>query len=280
MIGVLTMKKLVVRQFVFSSRVLLAAALAGAAPLAVADAAVERSGAGLFGPSLPLLAQQQATAPAGESVIDPSVVEELRANPELGPRLVGDLSPEAEKIRRDQLRREQKPVLPEVPAQTKAAWFTSMMASSPMSMRDMFNIMTAKKKVVEGMSFDEVVEAMEIKANELNFKKVGHNEFWRDVGAITGLPTTRLEVLQFCDAVVGRRMLDYSPEFVIFIPCRIALYEDANGDIWLMTLDWDVTWLSLAWHPDSQLDEALKRDAVRIRDVMEKIMHAGATGEW
>ncbi len=208
------------------------------------------------------------------------MIEELQAKPELGPRLVSDLSPEAEKIRRDQLRRRQKPVLPSVPAETKAAWFTSMMASSPMSMRDMFNIMTAKKKVVEGMSFDEVIESMEIKANELNFKKVGHNEFWRDVGAITGLPTTRLEVLQFCDALVGRRMLDYSPEFVIFIPCRIALYEDANGDIWLMTLDWDVTWLSLAWHPDSQLDEALKRDAVRIRDVMEKIMHAGATGEW
>ena len=275
------MERSVNRKFALSSRALLAAALLATAPLAVrAESTGAEPGASPFAPPLPLLAQQQGTAPSGESVIDPSVVEELQAKPELGPRLVSDLSPEAQKIRRDQLRREQKPVLPEVPAETKSAWFTSMMASSPMSMRDMFNVMTAKKKVVEGLSFDEVIEAMELKANELNFKKVGHNEFWRDVGAISGLATTRLEVLQFCDAMVGRRMLDYSPEFVIFIPCRIALYEDADGAIWLMTLDWDVTWLSLAWHPDSQLDEELKKDAVRIRDVMEKIMHAGATGEW
>ena len=56
--------------------------------------------------------------------------------------------------------------------------------------------------------------------------------------------------------------------------------EDATGEIWIMTLDWDVSWLSMAWHPDSILPEDLKQDAIRIRDAMEEIMHAGATGEW
>jgi uncharacterized protein (DUF302 family) len=89
-----------------------------------------------------------------------------------------------------------------------------------------------------------------------------------------------VEILQYCDAAVGRRMLDYSPEFVIFIPCRIAVIEDASGDIWLMTMDWDVSWLAMAWHPDSKLNDQLKNDAVRIRDAMEQIMQAGAKGEW
>ena len=30
------------------------------------------------------------------------------------------------------------------------------------------------------------------------------------------------------------------PEFVVFLPCRIALLEDADKKLWVMTLDWDV----------------------------------------
>ena len=210
----------------------------------------------------------------------PTAEDELRPQPELGPRLLDDISEEARNIRRQQLKEITNPVLPPVPPSVKKQMFDTMAAVSPMSMRDMFNFMTSKKKVAEGITFDEAIESMEIKANDVNFKKVGHNMFWRDVGAISGLPTLRVEVLQFCDATVGRSMLDYSPEFVIFIPCRIAILEDADGDIWLMTLDWDVSWLAMAWHPDSKLDEELTQEAIRLRDAMEQIMHAGATGEW
>jgi uncharacterized protein (DUF302 family) len=154
-------------------------------------------------------------------------------------------------------------------------------------MRDLFNFMTAKLKADSELGFDDIVEAMELKANEVNFKKVGHNEFWKDVSAISGMPTLRIEILQFCDATVGRRMLDFSPEFSIFIPefsifipCRITVMEDANGDIWLMTMDWDVSWLARAWQPGSQLDPELVQDAIRIRDAMKQIMEAGASGDW
>lgn len=211
---------------------------------------------------------------------DPEVADELAPHPELGPRLLSDISEKAQAIRRKQLLESTKPVLPPVPQELKKSTFDAMAAASGMSMRDMFNFMTAKKKAAEGVSFDDVVEAMDLKANEVNFKKVGHSMFWKDVSANSGLPTLRIEILQYCDALIGRKMLDYSPEFSIFIPCRITVLEDANGDIWLMTLDWDVSWLSMAWHPDSKLEEELKQDAIRIRDAMEVIMEAGATGEW
>ena len=212
--------------------------------------------------------------------IPAEVAAELESQPELGARLVTDLSEEAQKIRRQQLLQVTKPVLPEIPSFVKNNMFTTMMASSPMSMREMFNFMAAKKKAAEELTFDDVIEAMDLKANEVNFKKVGHNKIWQDVGAISGLPTLRVEILQYCDAMVGRKILNYSPEFVIFLPCRIAVLEDAQGDIWIMTLDWNVSWLAMAWHPDSQLDAELKEDAVRIRDAMEQIMTAGASGDW
>ena len=47
-----------------------------------------------------------------------------------------------------------------------------------------------------------------------------------------------------------------------------------------MTLDWDVTWLTLAWHPDSQIDSELKKNGLRIRNAMKSIMEAGASGDW
>jgi len=221
-----------------------------------------------------------APAAAPQPAAPKTVEEELKPQPALGDRPLSVLSPEAQKILRDRLMKESQRVAPPVPRETKKAMFDQMVASSPMSMRDLFNFMTSKKKAKAGLKFDEILEAMDLKANDVNFKKVGHNKFWKDVSAITGLPAARVEILQYCDAIIGRRMLDYSPEFAVFIPCRIAVYEDANGDIWLMTLDWDVSWLAKAWQPDSQLSEQLKKDAIRIRDAMEAIMNAGAKGEW
>ncbi len=215
-----------------------------------------------------------------ESGIPAHVQEELSPKAELGARKLDDISEEAREVLKKRLIKEQRRVSPPVPARQKREIFDQITAVSGMSMRDMFNFMTSKKKVAEGISFDDVIESMDIKANEINFKKVGVNAFWKDVGAISGVPTTRVEIMNYCDATVGRRMLDYSPEFVIFIPCRIAIYEDATGDIWLMTMDWDVTWLTNAWHPDSKLSKQLIDDAVQIRDAMEEIMQAGATGEW
>ncbi len=232
--------------------------------------------------SFPVVAQQADPAqPAAAAEPAPASIEdELKPRPDLGDRTIDALSPEAQEVLRKRLIEGSNRVLPPVPTEVKKKLYDSMSGSAPMSMRELFNFMTSKKKAKAGLTFDEVVESMDIKANEVNFKKVGHNKFWKDVSAITGVPTTRVEILQYCDAKVGRRMLDFSPEFVIFIPCRIGVYEDANGEIWLMTLDWDVSWLARAWHPDSQLPEQIREDALRIRDAMEKIMHAGATGEW
>ena len=230
-----------------------------------------------IGAAQPTAAQTEQPA-AGDA--QAAIEDELEAQPELGPRLLSDMSEEAQARRRAELAESSNRVMPPVPPEMKQQMYDQMTAASGISMRELFNVMTAKKKVADGISFDEVIESMEIKANDVNFKKVGHNQFWRDVGAISGEPALRVEILLFCDAEVGRRMLDYSPEFVIFIPCRIAILEEPNGDIWLMTLDWDVSWLARAWHPDSDLGEDLKQDGVRIRDAMEAIMHAGATGEW
>ncbi len=217
---------------------------------------------------------------AQQQMLSADVAAELAPRFDAGPRLIKDMSVEAQKILRQQLIQQSNRVMPPVPQVQKKLFYDQMVGISSMSMRDLFNFMTAKIKVDPELSFDDVIEAMELKANEVNFKKVGHNEIWKDVSAVSGLPTLRVEILQFCDAIVGRRMLDFSPEFSIFIPCRITVMEDASSEIWLMTLDWNVSWLARAWQPGSQLDKDLVQDAVRIRDSIQQIMEAGATGDW
>lgn len=166
------------------------------------------------------------------------------------------------------------------PPEMRAAMMQNMAVVNPWSLRQVFSFMTLKMKADDGLEFNDVVEAMESQAVEENIKQVGRNQVWKEVEAKTGKPTPKFEVFHYCDALVARMVLDYSPEFAIFLPCRISVLEDAKGDIWLMTLDWDVSWLTFMWHPDSQLDAELKENGRRIRDSLVSIMEAGAKGEW
>ncbi|QLP96420.1 MAG: hypothetical protein HZY79_02010 [Rhodoblastus sp.] len=77
----------------------------------------------------------------------------------------------------------------------------------------------------------------------------------------------------------GARLLDHSLEFVIFLPCRIALVEDADKKLWLVMLDWDVRWIDAAPNPN-KVPDRLYEAAVKLRAGMEDIIRAGASGEF
>jgi uncharacterized protein (DUF302 family) len=166
-----------------------------------------------------------------------------------------------------------------VSAEAKMKAAQSMMLFNPLSMRQMMSMMVAKKKAKSGLKFDEVVDSMKLKANQRNFKLVGHNPLSKDVVAISGkTDTPRVEIFSFCDAIVAREILDYSPEFIAFLPCRIAVLEDAQKAIWLVTLDWDVRWLDTSLNPN-KMPESVRAKAIQIRESIELIMEAGANGD-
>jgi uncharacterized protein (DUF302 family) len=167
-----------------------------------------------------------------------------------------------------------------ISAEARANFVSSMMAINPFSLREMIAMMAVKYPAKEGLSFDDVVEAMKVKANEINFKLVGHNPLWKDVVAITGnKDTPRVEFFTFCDALVAREILDLSLEFAIFLPCRVAVVEDAHKKIWVLTLDWDVRWLDASKNPN-QMSATLRQKSIDVRDAIDKIMRAGAAGDF
>jgi uncharacterized protein (DUF302 family) len=167
-----------------------------------------------------------------------------------------------------------------ISAEARANFISSMMAVNPFSLREMVAMMAVKYPAKEGLKYDDVVDAMKSKANEINFKLVGHNPLWKDIVAITGkADTPRVEFFSFCDAIVARDILDLSLEFAVFLPCRIAVVEDANKQIWIMTLDWDVRWLDTSKNPNA-ISASLREKAILVRDAIDKIMRAGASGEF
>jgi uncharacterized protein (DUF302 family) len=164
--------------------------------------------------------------------------------------------------------------------EARANFVSSLMAVNPFSMQEMIAMMAVKYPAKEGLSYDEVVTAMKTKANELNFKFVGHSPLWKDIVAITGKSDTpRVEFFTFCDALVAREILDLSIEFAIFLPCRVAVLEDAHKKIWLMTLDWDVRWLDTSKNPN-QMSASLREKSIMVREAIDKIMRAGANGDF
>ncbi len=187
--------------------------------------------------------------------------------------------------------------LPGFPTQTRQVWpkntvsegisreakmnaFQTAMAMNPLSMRNMVSMMTDKIPVAEGVTWDDAVEAMKLRANEVNFKFVGSSPLWKEIEAVTGQPSARVEIFRFCDGAVARKILDEVPEFIVFLPCRISLTEDADGKLWVMTLDWDVSWMDFAQNPNNHLAKDLRADAKYIRESIQYIMEGAATGEF
>ena len=171
-------------------------------------------------------------------------------------------------------------VQPSISPEARANAISSMMAVNPFSLREMISMMTVKYQVKEGLTFDDVVQSMKLKANEVNFKWVGTNALWKDVVAISGnKDTPRVEFLSFCDAMVARDIMDYVLEFAVFLPCRIAVVEDADKRIWVMTLDWDVRWLDTSKNPN-KITDRMRENSILVREAIDKIMRAGALGEF
>lgn len=127
--------------------------------------------------------------------------------------------------------------------------------------------------LAEGVSLDDAVESMKLRANQLNFKLVAELPLSKQVEAMTGAPQPRMTIYQFCDALTAKRLLEQNPAFAAFLPCRVALVEDELGKGRIIMLNMD------AMIKAAKLPPELRRKAEEVRDNLMSIMVAGANGE-
>jgi len=129
-----------------------------------------------------------------------------------------------------------------------------------------------KLPLADDVSMDDAVDSMKLRANALNFKLVAHLPLYKELEAM-GVEARRIEIFQFCDARIAIDMVRYNPDFSAYLPCRITLMEDQEGQAWLVTLDLGKV------IPSANLTPELLEKAELVRDNIESIMTAGANGE-
>ncbi|ACL72830.1 protein of unknown function DUF302 [Thioalkalivibrio sulfidiphilus HL-EbGr7] len=147
------------------------------------------------------------------------------------------------------------------------------MARTVLSSGDAAEATVYKRRVEPGLGIDEVEETLRFVANELNVRNVGELPMYLEVQALTGEAFPFLKIYMFCDAGIASRMVTYSSAMAAYLPCRIVLQEDADGNLWLMTLN-----LDLMIHGGKPLPEDLLKDALFVRDSLNEIIDRAATG--
>jgi len=129
-------------------------------------------------------------------------------------------------------------------------------------------------EVDEGLTADDVIASMKSLATSRNFLFVGESPFYKQIKAITGEDYRYVNFLSFCDARVGKLMLEYQDHYSGFMPCRIALVENKEGRLWLYSMN-----LELMIHGGKALPPDLKEAALRVSKTIQEIMEGAARGD-
>ena len=132
-----------------------------------------------------------------------------------------------------------------------------------------------KIPVAEGLTPQEVEETMRFVANEHNIKNVGELPLYKEVEAMSGTPFRFMTVYMFCNAMTAARMLEINDAFSAYLPCRITLVEDKSGKLWLYTLNMDIM-----IYGGKTLPDAIKEEAIQVKEIMLDIMNRGASGDF
>ncbi|BAU48300.1 hypothetical protein SVA_1746 [Sulfurifustis variabilis] len=130
-----------------------------------------------------------------------------------------------------------------------------------------------KIAVDEGLTPEDVEEAMKSAAIERNILDVGELPLYKQVEASSGEPYRFVKIYMFCNALTAKRMIDYDAAFSAYLPCRVTLLEEPDGKLWLYTLNMD-----MMIHGGKPLPPDLYEEAVGVRDTILAIMQRGAKG--
>ncbi len=130
----------------------------------------------------------------------------------------------------------------------------------------------ASIQIQDSVSFDDAVESLKLRANQHNLKFVGVNQLYKEVEALTGKPTKRMEIFNFCDGLTANKMLTADPMMIAFMPCRIALIEDASGKRWVVSMMMDLKMIKA-------MPEDTRKSAEKVMAAMKDMMMAASKGD-
>ena len=127
--------------------------------------------------------------------------------------------------------------------------------------------MIKKVKIEDAVSTQELVENFHEIALGANFKVVGDQTMSKSGVDAKGNKTKLIRFVSFCSPQIAKVFINFSAAFSAFMPCRIAIIEDDNGDRWMYTMSMDLMLFGGKTLPPEMLEKAL-----HVRDTMYLMM--------
>lgn len=129
-----------------------------------------------------------------------------------------------------------------------------------------------KLPLEEGVTLENAVESMKLRANILNIKLVAELPLSKQIAAM-GEKSGFIGIYQFCEPLTAKKMVQYDMNFAAYLPCRISAVEDKQGKGWLLMMNMEM----LLNNPD--LNKELRKEAETVWKNLLEIMEAGAAGD-
>ena len=133
-------------------------------------------------------------------------------------------------------------------------------------------VQIARIRIQDGVSFDDAVDSLKLRANQHNLKFVGASPLYKEIEALTGKPARRMEIFSFCDGLTAQQMIAADPLMIAFMPCRIALVEDVQGARWVISMMMDEAMVDA-------LPAATRNSARRVMAALKDMMLASSNGD-
>jgi len=130
-------------------------------------------------------------------------------------------------------------------------------------------------KVAEGLSFEEVDESIKAVAIDRNIRGVGELPLGDQVSAMNGTPWRKLNIYLYCNPLTAAKMIEHDLAYAAYLPCRVSLVEDAQGQLWIYTLDMD-----MMIHGGKELPPELLAEALEVKSIMLDILERAAQGDF
>ena len=139
---------------------------------------------------------------------------------------------------------------------------------------DAAKAMIRRVKVDKDVSNQDVEESLEAIAISRGIKSVGMLPLSAEITARTGKDRRFLKIYSYCNPIIAGDFVDYSMAFSAFLPCRIALVEDKNGDRWLYAMAMELMIEGGYW-----LEPEMLKKANNVRKTIYDMMDMAAVGD-
>ncbi len=134
--------------------------------------------------------------------------------------------------------------------------------------------MVRKVKIDPDVSTEDVIEAMKSIATDANMLQVGDSRMAEKFDH-EGKRQRYVRILHYCSPAIAKQFIDYTESFGAFMPCRILIVENDDGERWLITMA-----MELMLFGGHTLPPEMMKKAEHVRDTMYKMMDLGAKGDF